>query len=204
MSALGASGAMDAPSTARALVLTPGAGGSSEHRTLVEIETALADRVIVRRHEFAYRRAGRKSPPRAPIVADELAAELPQIAAELGVAATSLVIGGRSFGGRVCSMAVAAGTAAAGLVLLSYPLHPPKQPQRLRSTHFDRIRVPCLFVSGTRDPFATPDELIKHTEAIEGPVTIRFVEGAGHDPAKVAARQAIVEHVTDWLETLGS
>ena len=188
------------PVAAEALLLTPGAGGSADHRTLVEIEAALRDRLPVRRHDFAYRRAGRRSPPRADRVTQELVEELPQIEAELSVSPGTLLLGGRSFGGRVCSMAVAQGAPAAGLVLLSYPLHPPERPERLRTEHFGRIDVPCLFVSGTRDPFGTPDELREHTEAIAGPVTLRFVDGARHDPDSAAARQAIIKHITDWLD----
>ncbi|WP_419554084.1 alpha/beta family hydrolase [Candidatus Poriferisodalis sp.] len=187
-------------SDARGLLLTPGAGGGADHRTLVDIETALTDRMPVRRHDFAYRRAGRRAPPRAENVVDELLEDLPQIAAELGVPPTGMLIGGRSFGGRVCSMAVAAGAPAAGLVLLSYPLHPPEGPERLRSAHFGQIPVPCLFISGTRDPFATPDELREHTSALAGPVTLCFIEGARHDPNTIAARRAVVEHVENWLD----
>ncbi|WP_420608572.1 alpha/beta family hydrolase [Candidatus Poriferisodalis sp.] len=188
---------------AEALLLTPGAGGGADHRTLVDIDEALSGRLPVRRHDFAYRRAGRRAPPRAPSVASEMVADLPQIAAELGVSPDGVVIGGRSFGGRVCSMAVADGAPAAGLVLLSYPLHPPERPERLRTEHFNRIGVPCLFVSGTRDPFATPDELSEHAGAIRGSVTLKFIDGARHDPNSVAARQAVVEYVGNWLDTLG-
>ncbi|WP_419840827.1 alpha/beta family hydrolase [Candidatus Poriferisodalis sp.] len=183
-----------------ALLLTPGAGGSAEHRTLVDIEAVLRERMPVRRHEFAYGRSGRRAPPRASNVAEELSSDLPQIAAELGVPQDRLAIGGRSFGGRVCSMAVAGGAVSAGLVLLSYPLHPPGRPERLRSDHFGRIGVPCLFVSGTNDPFATPDELRRHTQAIAGPVTLGFVDGAGHDPSTVAARRTVVDQVGLWLD----
>ena len=186
-----------------ALLLTPGAGGGADHRTLIDIEAALSERLPVRRHDFAYRRAGRRAPPRAPSVAAELAGDLPRIADELGVSPEGLVIGGRSFGGRVCSMAVAEGAEAAGLVMLSYPLHPPERPERLRTEHFGQIDVPCLFVSGTRDPFATPDELREHTAAIAGPVTVRFIDGARHDPNTIAARRAVVEHLIDWLDSLG-
>ena len=187
---------------AEALLLTPGAGGGADHHTLVEIEAALAGRIAVRRHDFAYRRAGRRAPPRAEAVTEELISDLPQIAAELGVAPSGMMLGGRSFGGRVCSMAVAAGAPAAGLVLLSYPLHPPERPDRLRTDHFPDIAVPCLFISGTRDPFATADELREHTAAIAGPVTLRFIDGARHDPNTVTARGAIVEHIADWIDSL--
>ena len=66
---------------------------------------------------------------------------------------TSIALGGRSMGGRMCSMAVAEGLPALGLVLISYPLHPPGKPDQLRTEHFPRLSVPCLFVSGTRDAF---------------------------------------------------
>ncbi|MDE0133441.1 MAG: dienelactone hydrolase [Acidimicrobiaceae bacterium] len=187
---------------AEALLLTPGAGGGADHRALIDIEDALSGRLPVRRHDFAYRRAGRRAPPRAPSVAAELVGDLPRIAAELGVPPESLTLGGRSFGGRVCSMAVADGAPAAGLVLLSYPLHPPGRPERLRTEHLERIGVPCLFVSGTHDPFASPDELREHTAAIAGPVTLRFIDGAGHDPSSIAARRAVVDCVTEWLDDL--
>lgn len=79
-------------------------------------------------------------------------------------------------------MAVADGLPAAGLVLVSYPLHPPgrpeKQPERTR--HFEGLRLPCLFVSGTRDAFGTPAELEAATAAIPGPVTHVCLEGADH------------------------
>ena len=62
-------------------------------------------------------------------------------------------------GGRMCSMAAADVLPAAALVLISYPLHPPGRPDTLRTEHLPSLSVPCLFVSGTRDPFGAPDEL---------------------------------------------
>ena len=95
-----------------------------------------------------------------------------------GVKANRLVLGGRSYGGRMCSMAVAEGQPAAGLVLLSYPLHPPGKPENLRTEHFPDLRVPCLFVSGERDPFGSPAEF---DEAVTNH------SGAGH-PGMAARR----------------
>lgn len=97
-------------------------------------------------------------------------------------------------GGRMCSMAVAQGLPAGGLILIAYPLHPPGRPQHLRTEHFPAITIPCLFISGTRDPFATPGELEAASAAIAGPVTHVWIEGAGHElkgaDAKVAASVA--------------
>ena len=103
-------------------------------------------------------------------------------------------------GGRVCSMAVAEGLDVAGLVLLSYPLHPPGKPENLRVEHFDQIRVPCLFVSGDNDPFGTPDEFDSHLPTVGGPVTKLFLDGGRHDPKNKAQVQAIVDAVEAWCE----
>ncbi|MYH72686.1 MAG: hypothetical protein F4153_08960 [Acidimicrobiia bacterium] len=97
-------------------------------------------------------------------------------------------------------MAVAEGMPAAGLVLLSYPLHPPKKPENLRIEHFPNINVPCLFISGDRDPFGTTEEFATHLPAIKGPVTTVWLEGEGHDPKKADAE--IVAAIAGWLETL--
>ncbi|MCI3948180.1 MAG: hydrolase of the alpha/beta-hydrolase fold family, partial [Acidimicrobiales bacterium] len=118
----------------------------------------------------------------------------------LGVGTEALVLGGRSMGGRMCSMAVAEGLPAAGLVLLAYPLHPPGRPEKLRVEHLPQVRVPCLFVSGTRDPFGTPDELAAATALVGGPVTTHLVEGGGHDLKRADARVAGV--VADWVSAL--
>jgi uncharacterized protein len=104
-------------------------------------------------------------------------------------------------GGRMCSLAVADGLAAAGLLLISYPLHPPGRPDALRTEHFPRLEVPCLFVSGTRDAFGSPEEFEAATSEIPGPVTRQWVEGKDHG-LRGADRQ-VVEAATTWLAGLG-
>lgn len=162
------------------LLLFPGAGTAADHPQLVAVETAVsgagvASRVV--RADFPYRKAGRRAPDRAPVLVDTVRAE----AAALG--AGPVVLGGRSMGGRMCSMAVADGLVpnAVGLVCLAYPLHPPGRPDRLRVEHLPRITVPCLFVSGTKDTFGTPDELLAATATIAGPVAHVWVEGGRHE-----------------------
>jgi uncharacterized protein len=83
------------------------------------------------------------------------------------------------------------------LVLIAYPLHPPGRPEKLRVDHFPQIEVPCLFASGTRDPFGTPDELESHTAAISGPVTHVWIEGGRHE-LKGADTQ-VATAIRDWL-----
>ncbi|AEG43243.1 alpha/beta family hydrolase [Isoptericola variabilis] len=184
------------------LLLTPGAGATREHRALVAVERALDELeppLRTRRVDFPYRLAGRRMPDRPPVAIAHVRSEAERFAAELGVGTERLLLGGRSYGGRMCSMAVAEGLPAAGLVLLSYPLHPPGRPDRLRVEHLPRLDVPVLLVSGDRDPFGSPEELAEHTAAIPGPVTHVTLPGA-HDlrgrDAEVAAA------VARWVEAL--
>jgi predicted alpha/beta-hydrolase family hydrolase len=184
---------------AEALFLTPGAGSARDHASLLAIEAAVAP-LPVERHDFPYRRAGRKAPDRAPKLIEDVIDATAAFALRAGVDPASIVLGGRSMGGRICSMAVAGGLPAAGLVLISYPLHPPGKPDRLRIEHLPALRVPCLFVSGTRDAFGSPEELTAHTEAIPGPVTHVWVEGGRHELKHAEA--FLAEMVTQWLADL--
>ena len=181
------------------LVLTHGAGGDRDQHTLVAIAEGLAP-LPVERVNFPYRNQGRRPPDRAPKLLAFLREEIPAIAARLGAEPGRLVLGGHSMGGRMCSMAVAEGMPAAGLVLLGYPLHPPKKPENLRTGHFPDIGVPCLFISGDRDPFGTPEEFDRHLPAIKGPVTTVWLKGERHSPIKADAE--IVAAVAGWLESL--
>ena len=95
-------------------------------------------------------------------------------------------------------MAVAEGLPAAGLVLLSYPLHPPGRPDTLRIAHLPDIRVPVLAVSGSTDPFGSPAELTEHLAAIPGPVTTVFLPG----PHLPTSQAAVAEAVRGWLTAL--
>jgi hypothetical protein len=182
------------------LVITPGAGGGREHSGLVTIDDALAAKGIsADRVEFPGQVAGRRraDPPAVCIATVRLAAN--ELATRLGVGVGRIAVGGRSFGGRMCSMAVAEGLGARALVLVSYPLHPPGKPDQLRSTHFPDLKVPCLFVSGHRDAFATPDELEREIAAIRGPVTLAIVNG-DHGLRKGEGEAASI--VADWMSGL--
>lgn len=186
------------PAGPAALLLWPGAGADRDHHTLVALEQALAPR-SVERCDFPNRRAGKRGPERAPVAMADIRERAAEVAARLGVGTEQLVLGGRSFGGRMCSMVVAEGLPVAGLVLLSYPLHPPGRPERLRTEHLGALAVPCLFVTGTRDPFGAPEELEAATASIPGVVTHRWVPGA-HDPR--GQDDAIATAVAGWLDGL--
>lgn len=165
-----------------ALILTPGASADRDHSTLVAIEDGIP--------ELAVRRLTLGT-TRVPTAVSKIVAAGTELAAELGVPPSKVAYGGRSFGGRACSVAVADGLAAAALVLLSYPLHPPGRPDNLRTDHFPDISVPTLFVSGTTDPFGTEAEFAEHTGSIPGPTTTQWVPG-NHAPKDDAGVVAIV------------
>ncbi len=167
--------------TVAALVLTPGASAGRDQSSLVCIDTALAAcGVRVERIDFPYHLAGRRAPDRPDVLVATVVAAAQSLAAELGVPSTRIALGGRSMGGRMCSMAVADGLPAAALVLVSYPLHPPGKPDRPRTEHLAALDVPVLFVSGTRDAFGTRDELEAATASIRGPVTHVWIDGGDH------------------------
>jgi predicted alpha/beta-hydrolase family hydrolase len=105
-------------------------------------------------------------------------------------------------GGRICSQVVAAGLPAAGLALISYPLHPPGRPDRLRTDHLPALGVPCLFLSGTRDAFGTPDELTGATSVIPGPVTHVWLDGGDHGLRR--RDDQVAAAVAEWVVSLRS
>ena len=141
-----------------ALLLTPGAGATRDQHTLVAVDKAVAP-LPCRRVDFPYRLQGRRVPDKAPVAIAHLIEQAAQLTTESAIDPARLVLGGRSYGGRMCSMAVAQGLPAAGLILLSYPLHPPGKPANLRTEHFPGITVPVLLISGRSDPFGSPAEL---------------------------------------------
>ena len=185
----------------RALLITPGAGHDRDQSSLVAIEAALAAHdVAVERMDFPYRRAGRKAPDRAPVLIDAVRQGAADLATRTGLPPENIALGGRSMGGRMCSMAVAEGLPARALVLIAYPLHPPGKPERARTEHLPALRVPCLFVSGTRDSFGTPAELEAATRVIPGPVTHVWVDGGDHGLRRRDAE--VAEAVREWLVAL--
>jgi predicted alpha/beta-hydrolase family hydrolase len=179
------------------LVLFHGAGGDRNHRLFLRLEDELA--LPVARVDFPYRRKGpgRRPPDRMPRLIEAVETAVDEAARTWDVPPQRLVVGGRSMGGRAASMAVADGLRTAGLILLSYPLHPPGKPDRLRVDHLDRLTGPVLLVQGRKDPFGSPDEFARHLPAVPGPVTEVWVDG-GHDP-RPSRDDEIVTAVARWL-----
>ena len=186
----------------KALILLPGAGGSSGHKTFLEIEKNLSPFPVIRQ-EFGYRKLGKKWPPKVPSLIGEVGEIINTSRKEHKIKSPKAVLlGGRSFGGRVCSVAVSEGTIAAGLVLLSYPLHPPGKPENLRTEHFPKINVPCLFISSDNDPFGSPKEFASNFKLIDAPVTSLFLAGGGHNPASKSHLKEISDAISQWITTL--
>jgi predicted alpha/beta-hydrolase family hydrolase len=183
------------------LLLAPGASAGRDQPALVAIDKAVsALGVAVERMDFPYRLAGRRAPDKPAVLVDAVRRAAAGLAESAGVAAERIVLGGRSMGGRMCSVAVAEGWPALALVLVSYPLHPPGRPDRSRTEHFPQLAVPCLFVSGTRDAFGTPVELEAATAAISGAVEHQWIEGGDHGLR--GRDQAVASLVADWMAGL--
>lgn len=201
---------MSGPAEVHAIALWPGAGTSADHPSLVAIETGLAP-LHVERFDFPYRREGRKAPDRANKLIASLRHDVAELCDRLGTTSDHVVLGGRSMGGRMCSMAVAGATGAtardaelweeplpaAGLVLLGYPLHPPGKPERLRTEHLPKLAVPTLMVQGDRDAFGTPEEMAAAQDLIPGPLTSLTIDGARHELKGVDDQ--IVAALREWL-----
>jgi predicted alpha/beta-hydrolase family hydrolase len=169
------------------LVLTHGAGSNCQAPLLIALaETFSSAGFIVLRCDLPYRQDRPYGPP-GPGDAKRDRAGLKNAVAALRHLTTSRVfLGGHSYGGRQSSMLCAelsekAPEQPAGLLLLSYPLHPPRKPDQLRTQHFFHLHTPMLFVQGTRDPFATIAEIEQSLKLIPAKTKLIAVEGAGHD-----------------------
>jgi len=162
----------------KAIIITPGASADRDHATLVAIEAGVPE-LTVGRLTLAT--------TSVPNAVKKIRAAGEQLAERLGIEPEAIAYGGRSFGGRSCSVAVAEGLPAHSLLLLSYPLHPPGKPEKLRVDHFPDIAAPCLFVSGEKDPFGSRAEFDEHVLAITSDVQLAWVPGnhspKGQDPA---------------------
>jgi len=180
------------------LILTPGASAGREQSGLVTIDEAVTRAgMTVERVEFPGQAAGKRRTDPPAVCIETVRTATAALAERLSVPTRRIAVGGRSFGGRMCSLAAAQGLQVAALVLVSYPLHPPGRPERLRTEHFGELHLPCLFVSGGRDAFASPEELERETAAIPGPVTRHFVDG-DHSLRKSEAEVADI--VATWLK----
>jgi predicted alpha/beta-hydrolase family hydrolase len=166
-----------------ALILTHGAGSDCRAPLLGAVSEAFADQgYTVLRCDLAFRQERRTGPP-FPGNADHDRAGLRNAVAVLRRSVSGRIfLGGHSYGGRQATILCAAEPdLVSGLLLLSYPLHPPRKPEQLRVQHLPDLRTPSLFVHGTRDPFGSIFEMEQALTLIPAKHELLKVEGAGHD-----------------------
>ncbi len=179
-----------------ALVLTHGAGSNCRAPLLLAVAEAFsAAGLVILRCDLPFRQARPHGPPAGNGALDR--AGLRRAVEVLReIAPGRMFLGGHSYGGRQGSMLAAEDPALAdGLLLLSYPLHPPEKPEQRRTAHFPALRAPALFVRGSRDPFGSLDEMCAALTLIPAPTELLTIEGAGHDLGRTGhdevARQAL-------------
>lgn len=165
------------------LVLTHGAGGNAQApllRALAEIFAEAGYTVL--RSNLPFRQVRSFGPPGPADAARDRAGLKNAVRAMKELIKGKLFLGGHSYGGRQCSMLCAdEPDLVSGLLLLSYPLHPPRRPEQQRTQHLPDLRTPTVFVHGTRDPFGSIEELQRAMKMIPGETKLLAIEGAGHD-----------------------
>jgi len=198
----------------RAVLLAHGAGADLEAPALVAVAAALAERGIpLLRFNYPYRDAGKKAPDRPAVLLAATRAAAADLAKRTKLDPERLVVGGRSMGGRYCSLVVADADdplPALGLLLLGYPLHPAGKPDQPRVEHLGRIRVPTLFVSGTRDALGAQPALRRAARRVKGPVSWHWIESGDHSfkPLKSSGLayddvlRELADVSADWVASL--
>jgi predicted alpha/beta-hydrolase family hydrolase len=198
----------------RAVLLAHGAGADMHAKALTAVADALADAKIPSlRFQYPYRAAGKKAPDRPAVLAAATREAVAELATRTKLAPGQLVLGGRSMGGRYCSLVAGDEedpVPCRGLLMLGYPLHPAGKPEKLRVEHFPRLTMPVAFVSGTRDALAGKPALTKEVRTVKGPVTFHWLETADHGFRPLKASGMTIDDVladvaafsVDWVRNL--
>jgi len=173
---------LPAKSNSQGLVLTHGAGANCQSRLLLAVAVAFEEAgFTVLRCDLPFRQ-GRPHGPPFPGAAEKDRAGLKRAVGVLKESVAGRVfLGGHSYGGRQATLLVAAEPLVAGLLLLAYPLHPPRKPEQSRAGHFPNLATPAMFVHGSRDPFGSQEEMQSALKLIPAPTKLLQVAGAGHE-----------------------
>lgn len=167
------------PSAKSVVVLGHGASTSMEHRTMENLAaTLLAHGISVVRFHFLYMEKQKGPPDRMPRLMECFTAVVQHV--RQTIEPEHLFIGGHSMGGRTASMLAAEGSACDGLLLLSYPLHPAGQPEKLRDAHLAQIQEPVLCMNGTRDELCRQDLMENVMNRLSTTFTMHWLQGADH------------------------
>ncbi len=170
-------------STGDSLILSHGAGSNAQAPLLIALAEAFAESgFTVLRSDLPYRQLRPHGPPGPGDAGRDREGLKNAVAAIRKLASGRVFLGGHSYGGRQATMLCAAEPDLVdGLLLLSYPLHPPRKPEQLRTQHLPNLRTASLFVSGTRDPFGTIEEISQALKLIPARTRLLSIDGAGHD-----------------------
>lgn len=178
-------------------VYAPGAGSNLRDPFGQRLAERLPEAGIsLVRFQFPYQEAGSRKPDRPATLLATWRAVLESSCSD----GTRTAIGGRSLGGRIASMLASEGAPVDGLALFAYPVHPPGKPERLRTAHLPPIACPALFCSGTRDSYASPDELAA-AAALVPDARVHLLDGADHGFAALKSSGRSREDV--WAEAAG-
>lgn len=185
------------------LILTHGAGSNRDAPLLLGIDIAFrATGLEVIRMNLPYREVRPVGPPR-PGDAERDRLGLAEAAERARRDYGRVFLGGHSYGGRQCSiLAAARPDIASGLLLLSYPLHPPKNPDQLRTAHLPDLRTAALFVSGVRDPFGSIEELRAAIALAPARTRLIEIQGTGHEllPKRAAEKIEVMDRIVNEFQ----
>jgi hypothetical protein len=182
------------------LVLTHGAGSNCNSPLLIAIAESLGKKgITVLRCDLPFRQTRPHGPPLGTAEQDQ--AGLRQAVGALRkIVSGSVFLGGHSYGGRMATMLAAKDSSVAeGLFLMSYPLHPPRKPEQLRTVHFPKLNVSSLFVHGTRDAFGSVDEMQAALKLIPAKTKFLPIDGAGHELLGKSRREQTIELIMSTL-----
>jgi uncharacterized protein len=165
------------------LVLTHGAGANCQSKLLIALANAFSNAgYLVLRCDLPFRQSRPNGPPFPAMAARDREGLRRAVDVLRSQTPGRIFLGGHSYGGRQGSMLAAEQPQlVAGLLLLSYPLHPPRKPAELRTAHFPQLKTPSLFVHGGRDPFGSHDEMKAALALIPAQTLLLEIEGAGHE-----------------------
>jgi len=201
------------PGVGATYILAHGAGAGQRSQFIVDFGRALSALGLdVVTFNFPFTEQHRRIPDRTPVLEHCYRKVIDTVRAEIASARSTLVIGGKSMGGRMATHVAAADRqrTLAGLVLLGYPLHPPGKPHQRRDTHLPSIGRPILFVQGSRDAFGTPDELAPIVATLHPTPTLHVVANGDHsfkvpkqNPMAQAAVYVDVQRaIVNWVAAL--
>ncbi|HYK49403.1 MAG TPA: alpha/beta family hydrolase [Terriglobales bacterium] len=165
------------------LVLSHGAGSNARAPLLMALAEEFSSAgYVVLGCDLPYRQARPYGPPGPGDAVRDRKGLQNAVSTLRKMAPGRMFLGGHSYGGRQSSMLCAEQPGFVdGLLLMSYPLHPPRKPEQLRTQHLPDLRTPCLFVEGTRDPFGSIQEIEAALQLIPAKTELLTIEGAGHD-----------------------